>query len=241
MKPGTFFKTHLAVFNCYSDSYCRSEYGYRSILFFGSPRFKLLNKTKPFAGDRVRISKPYAVIRNKPRVVIAGNSRPEMGINPQNQIFSQYDYEVFNLATPGSSFSMQVRHIQHALSTGNVELVLFGIDFLDFLLDRKQSAQLPVWPGSPMDYEKRLAVTAGGEKNNSYLGQRIIDYFQIMFSIDSAVDSASTICCKAKNSIRIEANSGSIRLMHTMIILLKMKVSMYCLSRNLMKFQDGCF
>lgn len=51
---------------------------------FGTRIVHGLNALKPFAGDRGRTVKLYQVIRVRPRGLIVGNSRPELGLDPAN-------------------------------------------------------------------------------------------------------------------------------------------------------------
>lgn len=50
---------------------------------FGAPRVPGVTARKPEAGDYVRLSKPYQVMRAAPDFLILGNSRAELGLNPK--------------------------------------------------------------------------------------------------------------------------------------------------------------
>ena len=51
---------------------------------FDTDRVNGLNVSKPAANTHVRLAKPYQVTGFAPRAIIGGNSRPEMGLNPEN-------------------------------------------------------------------------------------------------------------------------------------------------------------
>lgn len=115
-----------------------------------------------FLGRKIRLSAAYAVLRYQPEVISAGNSRPEMGLDPTNPCFSKFRFRVYNLGIPGSTVYMQVRFIQNALSIGFEKLVLYGVDFFDFLIDAKHLKNGTRWPPLPRDFDHRLRVTATG-------------------------------------------------------------------------------
>ena len=102
---------------------------------FGMRRIPGFNELKPTASERVRVIKPYMASRAKPTVVIGGNSRPEMGLNPQSACWQDADKPVFNTGIPGADVFMQTRYVEHAVESGKAKRALFGVDFLDFLVD----------------------------------------------------------------------------------------------------------
>ena len=51
---------------------------------FGTTRIPGLNAVKPFAGNRGRTAKIHQVIQVKPKALIVGNSRPELGLDPNS-------------------------------------------------------------------------------------------------------------------------------------------------------------
>ena len=53
-------------------------------VIFGTPRVDGLNRLKPAAATRVRVAKPFALERGNWRTLIVGNSRPELGIDPDS-------------------------------------------------------------------------------------------------------------------------------------------------------------
>lgn len=123
---------------------------------FGTSRIPGFNELKPAASERVRVTKPYMATRAKPRVVIGGNSRPEIGLNPQSTCWEDADQPVFNSGIPGADVFMQVRYVQHAVESGNARRVLFGVDFLDFLVDSRKATGKIDWDRLGMGYEGRL-------------------------------------------------------------------------------------
>ncbi|GGD75283.1 hypothetical protein [Lacimicrobium alkaliphilum] len=118
---------------------------------YWSPVYQGVNATKPEAGNRSRVSKAYRSVEAAPQVLLLGNSRIEMGIDPEHELFKTR--QVYNLGMPGASLSMQLDYglnVIHANKT--VKEVILSVDFLDFL-----SIKSPNVPSSAKaDYNSRL-------------------------------------------------------------------------------------
>ena len=160
---------------------------------FDSPRINGFNRLKPSATTRDRVVKPYMVNTVAPATIIAGNSRPKMGVNPDNSCWLSSEQPVYNLGVPGASVYMVARYAQHAMAAGNVKQIFWGLDFIDFLNYRKRQTTDLDWPPDAKAFEVRLRVDAQGKANNGYLLQRIKDHMTLLFSLDALKDSVVTI------------------------------------------------
>ena len=180
----------VLVFLCFmaAFNYLVDPYG-----MFDTARIQGVNAVKPAAGSHVRLAKPYQVSGYAPRAIISGNSRPEMGLNPANSCWPEPLRPVFNLALPGASVYMQARMLQHAVAGSDVGLVLWGLDFLDFLKRHGGSGSQQHWPPGRMEIEDRLLVNADGSENRDYSRKRLQDYLQTVFSLDTVKDSLNTL------------------------------------------------
>lgn len=148
------------------------------------------NETKPSANSRSSIVKPYQLTRYRPKTLIAGNSRPELGIDPTSHCLSESDKPVFNAGVPGSSLTDQARMIQASVVHLGTKKVLWGIDFLDFL--GRPNRQVTKWPYGPIPIDRRLP----GDKTDdsrSLSYQRFIDSRDATLSLQSTIDSLSTL------------------------------------------------
>jgi len=79
----------------------------------------------------------------KSNAYILGNSRAEIGFNPEHIAFRNTGYSAYNLAIPGTFIDTASRQNRYLRSIGQQpELAIIGLDFLDFLhfLTRKKSA-----------------------------------------------------------------------------------------------------
>jgi len=164
---------------------------------FDTARLQGLNAIKPASGSHVRLAKPYQVTGYTPHAVIGGNSRPELGLNPANACWPENLRPVFNLALPGASVYMQARTLHHAIAGSDTRLVLWGLDFLDFLTRQASAGQALQWPPGRMEFEDRLKVNADGSTNRGYNRKRLQDYFQTLFSLDTLKDSLKTLSGQA--------------------------------------------
>lgn len=160
---------------------------------FGTPRIEGLSQMKPAAATRLRLSKPYQVRRYRPRTLIGGNSRPEMGIDPGHKCWPPAVRPVYNLGLPGVGVYRQARSLQHAGYNSDVVLILWGLDFADFLSAPTAVPRTPQWPPKAQAYETRLVVTAEGKENPDYSASYLKSYLKTLISLDTTRDSLVTI------------------------------------------------
>jgi len=160
---------------------------------FDSKRVNGFNQLKPKATRHVRVTKPYLVDVFNPRSIIAGNSRPEIGLDPENSCWPESYRPVFNLSVPGSSVYMAARYIQHAIAGNEIKQVFWGLDFNDFLNDVARNESVVTWPPVEETFEERLRVRADGSNNDIYYWSKIKDQLTFLFSLDALADSFNTI------------------------------------------------
>lgn len=150
-----------------------------------------VNEIKPMAGTRVQATKPYQLARARPKTLIAGNSRPELGIDPASECWTSDDRPVFNASMPGVRIYDQARMIQSAIQGGTVMRLLWGLDFIDFVSnEHRMDARWPL-PGSAID--KRLPTTASGLKNPDYAWYSLLGMRDAALSLDAMRDSIFTV------------------------------------------------
>lgn len=160
---------------------------------FGTPRIQGFNAIKPAAAERVRVTKPYMATAARPATVIAGNSRPELGLDPQSPCWPDDYKPVFNTAIPGASFYMQTQYAKHALMAGGGKRVLLAVDFVDFLENTNAPASTPNWPVLARNYAGRLRIP--GEEASTWQGLHLQaqDKLGALFSLTTLADSLGTV------------------------------------------------
>lgn len=157
----------------------------------GAPRWTSLNAVKPAAGNRSRVVKPYQVSRADADVLILGNSRPEMGLDPRHACIAAIG-PGYSLTLPGAGMYQVVRYAQHAMAEHRPRLLLLGLDFVDFLVPPGQGGDPDRWPPYVGDFEARLSVSARGQPT-SQLAARLGDYRDALLSLTAFKDAVHTL------------------------------------------------
>jgi hypothetical protein len=175
---------------------------------FGTHRISGFNELKPAASERVRVIKPYMASRAKPKVVIGGNSRPEMGLNPRSVCWEDADYPVFNTGIPGADLYMQTRYVQHAVESGQAQQVLFGVDFLDFLVDSTKATGEIDWNRLGKSFDGRLNAGSKTVLGKSLSFQKAADISSGLFSLVALGDSVMTIASQRDEDAATRREDG---------------------------------
>lgn len=90
-----------------------------------------LNRIKSQAGERTALFKLTGVERMRPASLTLGNSRPEIGFDPERLAWPPGAHPVFNLALPGAGMVAVAGEFAQALSGTSRRLVVVGLDSLD--------------------------------------------------------------------------------------------------------------
>src|SRR5450755_1272405 len=123
------------------------------------------NRLKPKSEFHSQMVKPYRVLEVRPKTLLLGNSRVEVGINPESPQWPAALRPVYNMALPGTGVATSLRSLQHANSNSKVDLVVMGVDFFDFLSSDQVAAPGPGKPRGPSEFDKRLLVNTDGARN----------------------------------------------------------------------------
>lgn len=137
------------------------------------------------------MAKAYQVQHVKPRTLVLGNSRAEVGFNPESPSWPQELRPVYNLALPGTGPITALRYLEHATAVNKPAMVVLGVDFMDFLI-REDASPYRV-DGNPSPMERRLLVTRTGSPNPVYLQQRVEDFTATVLSLDALIHSVNTL------------------------------------------------
>jgi hypothetical protein len=152
---------------------------------YWSPTIAGINEIKPKAKSRTRISKAYRVDSIKPQVLIVGNSRVEMGLDPQHPIFG--GRRVYNQGMPGAYLHMQIDYALDVIEYNpSLEEVIMGIDYLDFLMGPVELVEQENIENTDKNYSKRLL------KSKDDIS-RLQEKATLIFSLDSLFASIATV------------------------------------------------
>jgi len=160
----------FAAFIAAAAAFCALTDPYR---LFDLPAGLATEAPRPRASQHVGLVKMLGISRVHPRTLILGNSRAEIGFDPLDREWPQAFRPVYNAAIPGSWLRDDIDTLTHALSTGNLEHVLIGLDFLDFLTD----------PGTPGKEETAVSSRAHNLR---------IEALKTVVTLDALIDSVLT-------------------------------------------------
>lgn len=98
------------------------------------------NQEKPSKITNPRLFKAIDIIRKKPKVLLLGSSRTDLGLDP-NSPWLQAESSTYNLAISGVNSHELKSYFQHALvNQQDVKKVMIGLDFFMFNANRANKA-----------------------------------------------------------------------------------------------------
>ena len=138
------------------------------------------NEFKPRAQQQGRLMKVHGLIFERPRALILGNSRAEMGFDPQHRAWPQDTQPVFNAALPGTGLTSALDFVRREVERQTPRTILLGLDFKDFLFDARKASVSQVAPAQQTSPLQHFATTAK-------------EFSATVLSLDALIDSALTI------------------------------------------------
>jgi hypothetical protein len=101
---------------------------------FGAPRIPGFNAIKPYLDHHRELARWRAAQRLCPSAGIFGNSRAEIGFDPDHPDFRAQGLTAFNHAIPGSGVGVAQRQLGWLRQAGcTPQRVILGVEFFDFL------------------------------------------------------------------------------------------------------------
>jgi len=94
-----------------------------------------VNRIKSQASERGQVFKRSGVERMRPKSLILGNSRAEIGFDPESPAWPAEARPVFNLALPGAGMSAVAAEFAQAVASATPRLAVVGLDFVDFRVE----------------------------------------------------------------------------------------------------------
>ena len=144
--PGRFLGFYALTFAALCAAVVALNVAVDPFYIFGSP-IGVWNRLKPAALEHGLPTKAALLGRTRPRTLLLGNSRIEVGFDPASTDWPGEMRPVFNAGSAGSTLSASVELLGEALAAPGSSLkhVLVGIDLLDFLqADSNAPAEDPV-------------------------------------------------------------------------------------------------
>ncbi|MGQ4648282.1 hypothetical protein [Lyngbya aestuarii] len=158
---------------------------------FNSPKIANFNELKPAIYSHVRLFKAVGVSRKKPKNIILGSSRSDIGLDPDHP--SLASDSAYNLALVGPNMYEVRRYFEHALANQpELKTVVLGIDF--FMFNEN-------WHNSPDFDEARL-----GRKS-----PKIQDLINASLSLDALDLSKQTVGASVESDAYYLYKSNGLR------------------------------
>jgi len=111
---------------------------------WGIPRIEGFNAVKPDIYTHADLAKIAQARRLAPKGVILGNSRMDVGLDPESPSWPVEARPVFNLAIPGHGLGGDLANLRRVFGGGTAPRVaVIGVDFLDFLVDPSRREAAP--------------------------------------------------------------------------------------------------
>ncbi|MCH8685531.1 hypothetical protein [Pedomonas mirosovicensis] len=102
--------------------------------YWGLPRIEGVNIYKPKVHTQLKIAKTGQYLREKPRTVVAGNSRVDVGFDPESTVWPSAMEPVYNFGLPGESMASVAETLTTVMAEHRPRRIYLGVDFLDFLV-----------------------------------------------------------------------------------------------------------
>jgi len=147
--------------------------------YYGSGDRPRINATRYGAVDYPEMAKVYSVEWFKPRAVIMGSSRAQIGLDPEHRAFAHHP--VYSLAYPGSSMRRTLALFQHAVANNDIRQVVLTVDMFVFRANSAGDSEFV-----------RLSVLPDGSKPDlvKHWRARLLDFWRNSFS-SAAIKQAS--------------------------------------------------
>ena len=123
---------------------------------YGSHPVVGLTELKPSAYRHSDFVKEYLIERTKPRTLLLGNSRVEIGLDPQSPLWPQEAQPVFNAAESGHDLATAVVRLRQSMEAAPPRFVVLAVDFRISTRTRRHGGRwsprnrrgsAAVWPG----------------------------------------------------------------------------------------------
>ena len=157
---------------------------------YGTPTVPGWTTLKPRVYQQARIAKTYQLERVGPNTLLLGDSRVEIGFDPQSSQWPGEAHPVFNAALAGADLRTSLDMLCDALATRRPETVILGLDFLDFLQEPDNPTARPLSVGPN---ERRLLVDRDGKPNPDRPLQIWRDRIATTLTIDAVLDGFATL------------------------------------------------
>jgi hypothetical protein len=162
---------------------------------FGTPAVGGLNLRHPRANDLMIAARTHLAARMRPRTLLLGNSRMEVGFNPASPAWPIAMTPVFDAGLPGRDLAAARRVIEAALAGGRLQHIVVAVEFLDIMGDEGQGPPVPPIRRDIPDLRRWI--------NN------LRDEFEASLTIGVLADSIATMIGQSSHATNASRPDGS--------------------------------
>ncbi len=146
------------------------------------------NEIKPRVYSQANLAKTYQLERIAPKTLLLGNSRVEVGFDPESEQWPESARPVFNGGQAGTDLFTSWALLRDAVAVRPPRTIIVGLDIIDFL--EPDNARRIEFPKEIAD---RMLVDDEGRPNPLRAAQRRKDLLATTLTIDALLDSFTTI------------------------------------------------
>ena len=139
-----------------------------------------INVKKPRPDVDMVAIKTAGVHAVKPDALILGNSRAELGFDPEHPGFLKRGLTAYNYSIPGSDLEMAWRQLGGNGASPKPRLVVLGLDFQDFLIDPEAKS---------VEYREPVPQSAWTSLRNQ---------LKAVYTLSALVDSITTVLIQSR-------------------------------------------
>ena len=140
--------------------------------------------------DEIKLTHAIAL---RPDVLILGNSRAEIGFDPEGPALSRAGVSAYNLAIPGIGIAVSRRQVEYLDRIGiKPKLLVLGLEFLDFIDD----------PGRP------TSLVVAGDQQGKHPIEKRFWRFDCLFSLTSVKDALRTLIIQRDKESQTTTSRG---------------------------------
>jgi hypothetical protein len=165
---------------------------------FGTPVLSGFNARHPDADNQMIAAHSHLASRMRPRTLLLGNSRVQVGFDPASRVWPKAMTPVFNGGMGGEGLDSTPRIIEAALAGGRLQNMLIGVEFLDTMSPIEHREIIPP-VRIPVPFLARTSALAA-------------DWFNATLTIGALQDSVETVLRQWSPSDNIMHPDGSYEL-----------------------------
>jgi hypothetical protein len=165
---------------------------------FGTPAIAGADLLRPRANDQMIAARSHLAARMRPRTLLLGNSRTEVGFDPASAAWPRSMMPVFDGGLPGMELAAARRVVEAALSGGRLSHIFIAVEFLDTIGDQEHAAPLPPIQ-TPVTPLRRWLNDAR-------------DWFHASLTVGAVADSMATLLNQDPTAVNATRRDGSAEL-----------------------------